>query len=79
VNKSEIDGLAEKFGGRFKLTVLIQKRVRELVKGAQKLVDSEHKNLIDIAVEEIKAGKVTYEGMELDTDEGGKKGKKKDD
>lgn len=79
MNKSEIDGLAEKFGGRFKLTVLIQKRVRELVKGAQKLVDSEHKNLIDIAVEEIKAGKVTYEGMELDTDEGGKKGKKKDD
>ena len=75
----EIDQLAEKFGGRFKLTVLIQKRVRELVKGAQKLVDSEHKNLIDIAVEEIKAGKVTYEGMELDTDEGGKKGKKKDD
>jgi DNA-directed RNA polymerase omega subunit len=78
VNKSEIDGLAEKFGGRFKLTVLIQKRVRELVKGAQKLVDSEHKNLIDIAVEEIKAGKVAYEGMEL-ADDGGRKGRKKDD
>ena len=77
MNKSEIDGLAEKFGGRFKLTVLIQKRVRELVKGAQKLIESDHKNLIDVAIDEIKAGKVAYEGMEID--DGGKKSKKKDD
>ena len=78
MNKSEIDGLAEKFGGRFKLTVLIQKRVRELVKGAQKLIETDHKNLIDVAIEEIKAGKVVYEGMDL-TDDGPKKSKKKDD
>ena len=79
MNKSEIDGLAEKFGGRFKLTVLIQKRVRELVKGAQKLIVTDHKNLIDVAIEEIKAGKVVYEGMDLTEDDGGGKRKKKDD
>ncbi len=78
MNKSEIDGLAEKFGGRFKLTVLIQKRVRELVKGAAKLIETDHKNLIDVAIDEIKAGKVVYEGMDLAEDGGGKK-KKKDD
>ena len=33
-NYTEIDQLAEKFGGRYKLTVLIQKRLKELVKNA---------------------------------------------
>ena len=50
MDKSEIDRMAEKFGGRFKLTVLLQKRVRELVKGAPRLVECDHKNLIDVAV-----------------------------
>ncbi len=78
MDKSEIDHLAEKFGGRFKLTVLIQKRVRELVRGAARLVDSDKKNLIDVAMDEIRAGKVSWEGMNLDEDGGGKKGKKGD-
>lgn len=77
MDKSEIDMLAEKFGGRFKLTVLIQKRVRELVRGAARLVESDKKNLIDVAMDEIRAGKVSWEGMGLDED-GGKKGKKSD-
>ena len=67
MDKSEIDGLAEKFGGRFKLTVLIQKRVKELVKGAARLVETDHKNLIDVALEEIRQGKLQWEGM-LDDD-----------
>ncbi len=74
MDKSEIDGLAEKFGGRFKLTVLIQKRVRELVRGAARLVESEKKNLIDVAMDEIRAGKVSWEGLPVDVD--GKKSKK---
>ncbi len=74
MDKSEIDGLAEKFGGRFKLTVLIQKRVRELVKGAGRLVESDKKNLIDVAMDEIRAGKVSWEGLPVDDD--GKKSKK---
>ncbi|HEY3226853.1 MAG TPA: DNA-directed RNA polymerase subunit omega [Planctomycetota bacterium] len=63
MDKSEIDALAEKFGGRFKLTVLIQKRVKELVKGAARLVETDHKNLIDVALEEIRQGKLQWEGM----------------
>jgi DNA-directed RNA polymerase subunit omega len=77
---TEVDQLAEKFGGRFKLTVLIQKRLKELVKGGQKLVDMEDRNLINIVVEEIKQGKVTYEdyAMEEAEKEGKKASKKKE-
>ncbi|HZN61844.1 MAG TPA: DNA-directed RNA polymerase subunit omega [Planctomycetota bacterium] len=75
MDKSEIDALAEKFGGRFKLTVLIQKRVKELVKGAARLVETEHKNLIDVALEEIRQGKLQWEGM-LDDEPEGKRRKK---
>ena len=77
MDKSEIDALAEKFGGRFKLTVLIQKRVKELVKGAARLVETDHKNLIDVALEEIRQGKLQWEGM-LDDEPGERKSRKKE-
>jgi DNA-directed RNA polymerase subunit omega len=78
LNSTEIDALSEKFGGRYKLTVLIQKRLKELVKGAQKLVDLEDRNLINVVMEEIRQGKVTFEGFELEgKEEGGKKTSKK--
>jgi DNA-directed RNA polymerase subunit omega len=75
ISSTEIDQLSEKFGGRFKLTVLIQKRLKELVKGSQKLVDMEDRNLINIVLEEIRQGKVTFEGLQLDS-EGEKEGRK---
>ena len=78
-NYTEIDQLAEKFGGRYKLTVLIQKRLKELVKGGQKLVDLEDRNLINIVMEEIRQGKVTFEGFELEGKEDTKKKSKKSD
>lgn len=74
MDKSEYDAMAEKFGGRFKLTVLIQKRVRELVKGAPRLIDTDKKNLIDVALDEIRAGKISWEGLPIE--EQPKKGKK---
>jgi DNA-directed RNA polymerase subunit K/omega len=78
LNSTEIDALSEKFGGRYKFTVLIQKRLKELVKGAQKLVDLEDRNLINVVMEEIRQGKVTFEGLELEgKEEGGKKASKK--
>lgn len=76
MDKSEFDALADKFGGRFKFTVLVQKRVRELVKGAARLVETEKKNLIDVALEEIRQGKITWEGMQYDEEQGKKKGSK---
>ncbi len=53
-----IDELEEKVGGRFLLTALLQKRIRELVAGAPRLVEIRSENPIDIAIEEIRAGKI---------------------
>jgi DNA-directed RNA polymerase subunit omega len=53
-----IDELEQKVGGRFKLTALLQKRIRELVAGAPRLVDVRTDNPIDVAIEEIRAGKI---------------------
>ena len=66
MNNTEIDQLAEKLGGRYKLTVLIQKRLKELVKGAQKLVDLEDRNIINIVLEEIHQGKIGFEGQQFE-------------
>lgn len=48
----------KKIGSTFALTVLLQKRCQELVRGAVKLVETESKNPIDIALEEVLAGKI---------------------
>ncbi|MGE0191828.1 MAG: DNA-directed RNA polymerase subunit omega [Planctomycetota bacterium] len=53
-----LDELEERVGGRFSLTALLQKRVRELVAGAPRLVESKSDNPIDIAIEEVRAGKI---------------------
>jgi DNA-directed RNA polymerase subunit omega len=53
-----LDELESRVGGRFQLTVLLQKRIRELVAGAPRLVDVRSDNPIDVALEEIRAGKV---------------------
>ena len=79
LSSTELDQMAEKFGGRYKLTVLIQKRLKELVKGGQKLVDVEDRNLINIVIEEIRQGKVVWEGMDHEDKEGVKKPSKKKD
>ena len=74
MNKSEIDELAEKVGGRYRFTVLLQKRVKELTRGAVRLIESDAKNLIHVAMEEIKQGKV---GIENGPEDAAKKKPKK--
>lgn len=54
-----LDELEAKVGGRFQLTALLQKRIRELVAGAPRLVDTRSDNPIDVAIEEVRAGKVS--------------------
>ena len=57
----ELEKLYARAGGKFRLTVLLQRRVNELVKGAPKLirVDQSHeKDYVFIAVEEFKNGKI---------------------
>ena len=53
-----IDELEQKVGGRVRLTTLLQKRIRELVAGAPKLVETRSENPIDVAIEEVRAGKI---------------------
>jgi DNA-directed RNA polymerase subunit omega len=54
--------LINKFGGRFKLTSLIQKRLVELVQGARPLIeDVESKTLLEIVIHELLQNKITIE------------------
>ncbi len=51
---------AAKFGGKFKLTTLIQRRLVELVDGARPLIeDVGDKSPLEIVIEEIKQDKIT--------------------
>ncbi len=53
------DDIVTKLGGRFKLTALIQRRLRELViDGARPLVERAGRTDLEIVIEEILEGKI---------------------
>lgn len=54
----DVDILARKAEGRIKAATLIQRRVRELERGWPALVPAEGKDYMQIAVEELLAGKI---------------------
>lgn len=45
-------------GGRFKLTALVQKRLRELMFGARPMIEPGNMTQIEIVITEIKEGKI---------------------
>ena len=54
--------LADKVGGKFRLSSLIQKRMLELTQGARPLLeDIEGKTMMEIVVQEIKEDKITID------------------
>ena len=54
------DDIVNKLGGRFKLTALIQRRLRELiVDGERPLVDREGRTDLEVIIDEILQGKIT--------------------
>lgn len=53
MDRTKVMELADKAGGLFRLTVLLQKRVRELVAGAPPLVETIERNPINIAMLEV--------------------------
>ncbi len=54
------DEIVHKCGGRFKLTALIQRRLRELVlEGARPLVERDGRSDIELVIEEIMQDKIT--------------------
>ena len=59
------DDIVNKMGGRFKLTALIQKRLKELlIDGARPLVEREGRTDLEIVIEEILQDKITADFSE---------------
>ena len=48
--------LVQQVGGSFRITALLQKRVRELVRGSKPLYDTRERNYIRVAAEELRQG-----------------------
>lgn len=55
------DEIVNKFGGRFKLTALIQRRLGELIDGARPLIDRDGRSDLEVVVEEIVQDKITID------------------
>jgi len=53
--------IVNRIGGRFKLCALIQRRLVQLMDGARPLVEREGRSDLELAIEEIVQGKITYE------------------
>ena len=62
------DDIVNKVGGRFKLTALIQHRLRELVDGARPLVEREGRSDLELVIEEIRQDKITICGLDEEED-----------
>ena len=53
------DEIVNRLGGRFKLTALIQRRLKELIiDGARPLVEREGRTDLELVIEEILQGKI---------------------
>ncbi|MCG3137932.1 MAG: DNA-directed RNA polymerase subunit omega [Phycisphaerae bacterium] len=52
------DDIIRRFGGRFKLTAVIQKRWRDLMHGARPMVEDEGLTQLEVAIKEIAEGKI---------------------
>lgn len=55
------DEVVEKAGGRFRLAVLVQKRLVDVTFGAPLLVERGEKTLMEAVVQEVLEGKITLE------------------
>ena len=58
MDEATADRLASKVGGRFKLASLVSKRLIEINRGSQPLVEPETSNLLDTVLKEIDLGLV---------------------
>ena len=55
------DDIIDKVGGRFKLTVLIQRRWLQLMQGARPMVDPKGLTELEVVIKEIDEGKIEFE------------------
>ncbi len=56
-----LDALMEKVDCKYTLAVFAAKRAREILAGEHPLVESQSPKKVTIALEEIAAGKITYQ------------------
>lgn len=56
-----VEDCLEKVENRFQLVMLASKRVKQLYKGAQPLIDPKNNRLVVTALREIAAGKINFE------------------
>ncbi|NLC03726.1 MAG: DNA-directed RNA polymerase subunit omega [Tissierellia bacterium] len=54
----------DKGDSRYTLVMLAAKRARQIVEGAEPLIDTESKKAVTIAIEEIIEGKIKYKNPE---------------
>ena len=53
------DDIVNKVGGKFRLTALVQRRLKEIVDGSRPLIDDVRgKNLVEIVIQEIDEDKI---------------------
>jgi DNA-directed RNA polymerase subunit omega len=64
------DDIVDKFGGRFKLAALIQRRWLQLMQGARPMVNPKGLTEMEVVVKEIVEGKIEMELLE-EVDEDG--------
>ena len=55
------DEIVNKFGGRFKLTALIQRRLAELIDGARPLIERDGRSDLEVVIEEIIQDKISID------------------
>lgn len=55
------DDIVERLGGRFKLTALIQRRLKELIDGSRPHFDRQGRSDLELVIEEIRQGKITLD------------------
>ena len=61
------DEIVQKLGGRFKLTALIQRRLKELIiDGARPLVEREGRTDLELVIEEILQEKIAPDWSETE-------------
>ncbi len=63
------DDIINKFGGRFKLCILIQRRWLQLMQGARPMVDDEGLTRLEVVIKEIEEDKIELDLSEEEDDD----------
>lgn len=58
-----IDELLEKVGNRYSLSMIISKRARQIIDGAETIVEKKTEKIIDLAIDELDQDMLAYRRM----------------